>query len=70
MFRDPVDTWTTVHFSERLLGQLGGLDEEVVNWLEIHVGHRYKKWGYPDRYYLTFENPRHATLFKLTWGGR
>lgn len=64
--------WTVVRFPARLCvhRDSGRLSRELIDWLESQVGSRRESWNYPDLGHLSFQCPRHATLFKLTWCGQ
>jgi hypothetical protein len=62
-------------------GWLWQIEHEIRFWLREHVkktiwlrtdpsSHFHQVATAPDAFYLDFEDPTEALLFKLTWGGR
>jgi hypothetical protein len=40
------------------------------DWIEMHVGNRYREWQYPKDGVYMFKSKEHAVAFSLAWSGR
>ena len=63
-------TWRTQDIEwhpVQLAPELRGLNGQVGNWLQVHVGKRGHAWIYPETCILCFRHEHHATQFALTW---